>query len=173
VPKIIDFGIAKATQHELTDKIVFTQFLQFMGTPTYMSPEQAASDSTDIDTRSDIYSLGVLLYELSPDEPPSTPKDWPAADTRKSGGASGKSNRTTTLMVPEPSALPWQCLALPFGQALQGCAGVLTSLSSTLETYGEIGARSAAATRPLLTWLRSKNGLELFRKPVFIMLGPK
>ena len=64
VPKVIDFGIAKATQHDLTDKIVFTQFHQFMGTPAYMSPEQAALDSTDIDTRSDIYSLGVLLYEL-------------------------------------------------------------------------------------------------------------
>jgi WD40 repeat protein/serine/threonine protein kinase len=64
VPKVIDFGIAKATQHDLTDKIVFTQFHLFMGTPAYMSPEQAALDSTDIDTRSDIYSLGVLLYEL-------------------------------------------------------------------------------------------------------------
>jgi len=64
VPKVIDFGIAKATQHDLTDKIVFTQFHQFMGTPAYMSPEQAALDSSDIDTRSDIYSLGVLLYEL-------------------------------------------------------------------------------------------------------------
>jgi serine/threonine protein kinase len=64
VPKVIDFGIAKATQHDLTDKIVFTQFHQFMGTPAYMSPELAAQDSTDIDTRSDIYSLGVLLYEL-------------------------------------------------------------------------------------------------------------
>ena len=64
VPKVIDFGIAKATQHDLTDKIVFTQFHQFMGTPAYMSPEQTAMDSTDIDSRSDIYSLGVLLCEL-------------------------------------------------------------------------------------------------------------
>ena len=64
VPKVIDFGIAKATQHDLTDKLVFTQFHQLMGTPAYMSPEQAALDSTDIDTRSDVYSLGVLLYEL-------------------------------------------------------------------------------------------------------------
>lgn len=64
VPKIIDFGIAKAMQNDLTDKTLFTQFHQFMGTPAYMSPEQAAMDSTDIDTRSDIYSLGVLLYEL-------------------------------------------------------------------------------------------------------------
>jgi serine/threonine protein kinase/tetratricopeptide (TPR) repeat protein len=64
VPKIIDFGIAKATQMELSDKTVFTRFLQFLGTPAYMSPEQADLTSVDIDTRSDIYSLGVLLYEL-------------------------------------------------------------------------------------------------------------
>jgi WD40 repeat protein/serine/threonine protein kinase len=64
VPKVIDFGIAKATQQELTDKTVFTQFQQFMGTPAYISPEQAEMSGLDIDTRSDIYSLGVMLYEL-------------------------------------------------------------------------------------------------------------
>src|SRR5437016_5986579 len=64
VPKIIDFGIAKATQAELTEKTIFTRFHQFLGTPAYMSPEQAEMTSMDIDTRSDIYSLGVLLYEL-------------------------------------------------------------------------------------------------------------
>ncbi len=64
VPKVIDFGIAKATQGELTDKTVFTQFQQFIGTPAYISPEQAEMSSLDIDTRADIYSLGVLLYEL-------------------------------------------------------------------------------------------------------------
>ena len=64
VPKVIDFGIARATGQRLTDKTVFTQFAQFVGTPAYMSPEQAALSGADIDTRSDIYSLGVLLYEL-------------------------------------------------------------------------------------------------------------
>ena len=64
VPKVIDFGIAKATQGELTDKTIHTQFQQFIGTPAYMSPEQAEMSGLDIDTRSDIYSLGVLLYEL-------------------------------------------------------------------------------------------------------------
>ena len=65
VPKIIDFGIAKATNDQrLTDQTVFTAFEQFIGTPAYMSPEQAQVTSVDIDTRSDIYSLGVLLYEL-------------------------------------------------------------------------------------------------------------
>jgi serine/threonine protein kinase/tetratricopeptide (TPR) repeat protein len=64
VPKVIDFGIAKATQGKLTDQTVFTAFEQFLGTPAYMSPEQAQVGGLDVDTRSDIYSLGVLLYEL-------------------------------------------------------------------------------------------------------------
>src|SRR6266536_2090105 len=64
VPKVIDFGIAKATQGRLTDQTLFTAFEQFIGTPAYMSPEQAQLGTLDVDTRSDIYSLGVLLYEL-------------------------------------------------------------------------------------------------------------
>ena len=64
VPKVIDFGIAKATEGRLTDATVYTQLHQFIGTPAYMSPEQAEMTGLDTDTRSDIYSLGVLLYEL-------------------------------------------------------------------------------------------------------------
>jgi tetratricopeptide (TPR) repeat protein len=64
VPKVIDFGIAKAIEGRLTDATVFTQFHHIVGTPMYMSPEQAQFSGLDIDTRSDIYSLGVLLYEL-------------------------------------------------------------------------------------------------------------
>ena len=65
VPKVIDFGIAKATAGQtLTEKTLYTQLQQFIGTPAYMSPEQAEMSGLDIDTRSDIYSLGVLLYEL-------------------------------------------------------------------------------------------------------------
>ena len=64
VVKVIDFGVAKALGQELTDKTLFTGFAQMIGTPLYMSPEQAGESGVDIDTRSDIYSLGVLLYEL-------------------------------------------------------------------------------------------------------------
>jgi tetratricopeptide (TPR) repeat protein len=64
IPKVIDFGIAKATQARLTDRTLFTAFRQMLGTPQYMSPEQADSDGSDVDTRTDVYSLGVLLYEL-------------------------------------------------------------------------------------------------------------
>ena len=64
VPKVIDFGVAKAIGQNLTDKTIYTRFAAIIGTPLYMSPEQAQMSGLDIDTRSDIYSLGVLLYEL-------------------------------------------------------------------------------------------------------------
>jgi serine/threonine protein kinase len=64
VVKVIDFGVAKALGQELTDKTLFTGLAQMVGTPLYMSPEQAGMSDLDVDTRSDIYSLGVLLYEL-------------------------------------------------------------------------------------------------------------
>jgi serine/threonine protein kinase/Flp pilus assembly protein TadD len=64
VVKVIDFGIAKATIGQLTDKTLYTGFAQLIGTPLYMSPEQASMNGLDVDTRSDVYSLGVLLYEL-------------------------------------------------------------------------------------------------------------
>jgi serine/threonine protein kinase len=64
MPKVIDFGIAKAINQKLTEKTLFTRYAHIIGTPAYMSPEQAELSDFDIDTRTDIYSLGVLLYEL-------------------------------------------------------------------------------------------------------------
>jgi eukaryotic-like serine/threonine-protein kinase len=79
VPKVIDFGIAKATTGQLTDKTLFTAFAQFVGTPAYMSPEQAQMSGLDVDTRADVYSLGVLLYELLTGNTPFPSNDLLAA----------------------------------------------------------------------------------------------
>ncbi|MGC9943674.1 MAG: serine/threonine-protein kinase, partial [Verrucomicrobiota bacterium] len=94
VPKVIDFGIAKATQGKLTDQTLYTAFEQFLGTPAYMSPEQAMMTNLDIDTRSDIYSLGVLLYELLTGKTPFEPQELLAA---------GFDEMRRTICVKEPA----------------------------------------------------------------------
>ncbi|RYD48871.1 MAG: serine/threonine protein kinase [Verrucomicrobiaceae bacterium] len=79
VPKVIDFGIAKAIEGRLSEETIHTQFEQLLGTPAYMSPEQAAYGGLDVDTRSDIYSLGAVLYELLTGSPPIDEKELSAA----------------------------------------------------------------------------------------------
>jgi WD40 repeat protein/tRNA A-37 threonylcarbamoyl transferase component Bud32 len=114
VPKVIDFGIAKATQQELTEQTIFTQYGQFIGTPAYMSPEQAEMSGLDIDTRSDIYSLGVVLYELLVGRTPLDPKELLSGGLEeirrriKEEEAIKPSTRLSTLEGPELTAVAKQ-----------------------------------------------------------------
>jgi serine/threonine protein kinase len=112
VPKVIDFGIAKAIQGRLTDQTLFTAFEQFIGTPAYMSPEQAELSGLDIDTRSDIYSLGVLLYELLTGKTPFDPKELLA---------SGLDKMRQTIREQEP-VRPSTCLSTMVGVELARAA---------------------------------------------------
>lgn len=98
MPKIIDFGIAKAISGRLTDKTLFTQFHSFIGTPAYTSPEQMEMSGLDVDTRSDIYSLGVLLYELLTGRPPFD------ADTLAKSGLEAMRRTILETDPPRPSA---------------------------------------------------------------------
>src|SRR5204863_621041 len=104
VPKVIDFGIAKAIEGRLTDQTLFTAFEQFLGTPAYMSPEQAVMTSVDVDTRSEIYSLGVLLYELLTGKTPFETKALLA---------SGLDEMRRTILEKEPVTPSTRLRALP------------------------------------------------------------
>lgn len=107
VPKVIDFGLAKATTAPLTERTLQTRIEQVMGTPSYMSPEQASTTGGDVDTRSDVYSLGVLLYELITGTPPFDPDALIASGyeemirTIREVEPPTPSNRISTLGLPK------------------------------------------------------------------------
>src|SRR5205814_1705863 len=101
VPKVIDFGVAKATGQPLTDKTLVTGLGTLVGTPAYMSPEQAELNNLDIDTRSDIYALGVLLYELLTGTVPHSRKEL------KSAGFADMLRVIKAVEPAEPSS--WLC----------------------------------------------------------------
>src|SRR5262249_52292636 len=94
VPKVIDFGVAKAAGVQLTERTLFTEFGQLVGTIEYMSPEQAELNQLDVDTRSDIYALGVLLYELLHGD--DTPATKTVAANGPPGGLAADSGRRTS-----------------------------------------------------------------------------
>lgn len=136
VPKVIDFGIAKAIVGKLTDATLFTAFEQFIGTPAYMSPEQAQLSGLDIDTRSDVYSLGVLLYELLTGNTP--------FDASKLNSQGLDAMRRTILEVEPPR--PSTRLSTLRGK----------SVTAAVETHGADSIRLANLVRGDLDWIVMK-----------------
>jgi serine/threonine protein kinase/tetratricopeptide (TPR) repeat protein len=137
VPKVIDFGVAKATGGQrLTERTLFTVFEQFIGTPAYMSPEQVMLTSMDIDTRSDIYALGVLLYELLTGRTPFNAKELLAI---------GLDEMRRTIREEEP-ARPSTCLSTLPGQ----------ELGTTAQRRGLDAPKLVSELRGDLDWIAMK-----------------
>jgi serine/threonine protein kinase/WD40 repeat protein len=149
VPKVIDFGIAKAIEGRLTDQTLFTSFEQFIGTPAYMSPEQAELNGLDVDTRTDIYSLGVLLYELLTGKTPFDAKELLSA---------GLDEMRRTIRQQDPPR-PSTRLTMELAKASPPKRGQRNSNQrSTIESQksemGGVSSHSFVQTRELINVLR-------------------
>ena len=114
VPKVIDFGLAKATQQRLVERTAFTQLGQLIGTPEYMSPEQARMTGDDVDTRTDLYSLGVLLFELLAGAPPLDPTSCERR-TGSAAAADPRGGRPRDRALASTPAWPGGCTAISTG----------------------------------------------------------
>ena len=130
VPKVIDFGVAKAIGQPLTDESLRTGFTQMLGTPLYMSPEQAGFNAMDIDTRSDVFSLGVVFYELLTG---TTPFD---RDSLKNAGADQLRKLICEMETPRPSVRITSIDANKTSQVLQNRTADLRQLRRQL--HGEL-----------------------------------
>ncbi len=142
VPKVIDFGIAKATSHRLTEKTLFTEFRQFIGTPEYMSPDQVEISGLDVDTRTDIYSLGVLLYELLTG---TTPFD---SETLRKAGY-GEIQRIIREQEPQIPSTRLQTIVSRRGSTQE-------DLASMARRYSEDPAQISRSMRGDLDWIVMK-----------------
>jgi serine/threonine protein kinase len=174
VPKVIDFGIAKATQQRLTDQTIVTQERQVLGTPQYMSPEQFASGGADVDTRGDIYSLGATLYELLAGAPPLEPgapasgaleqarllsgeRELPRASARfaslgdaGAGAAAARSSTPAELRRELRGELDWilaKCLETDRARRYESAAALAADLRAYLEQRPITAAPPAATYR--------------------------
>ncbi|MCP5527244.1 MAG: protein kinase [Verrucomicrobiales bacterium] len=141
-PMVIDFGVAKAIAEPLTDKTLYTRFAQMIGTPAYMSPEQAEMSKQDVDTRSDVYSLGILLYELLTGSTP-----FPEKRLREAGFA--EIQRIITTEEPErPSTRLTRLLGSARGPACPRPAPPPVGSGKGPRTGGEAGFDEGVESRP-------------------------
>jgi len=153
IVKVIDFGVAKALGQELTDKTLFTGIAQMIGTPLYMSPEQAGMSDLDVDTRSDIYSLGVLLYELLTGTTPLTNK-------RLKTAAYDEIRRIIREEEPPRPSTRLSELSSPHAPRAEPAGHVTRSVTATLASVAEMRqtepAKLTKLVRGELDWIVMK-----------------